>query len=64
MRDEQRRRRAFEAKPEGPGTPNPFHTTPGAAMDEMSTEPKDGKQFTPLFTLYKRGFSAQNINGS
>nr|CRH05552.1 protein of unknown function [Candidatus Magnetococcus massalia] len=39
MRDEQRRRRAFEAKPEGPGTPNPFHTTPGAAMDEMSTEP-------------------------
>nr|CRH06739.1 Protein of unknown function [Candidatus Magnetococcus massalia] len=50
MRDEQRRRRAFEAKPEGPGTPNPFHTTPGAAMDEMSTEPKTSMQIQHKIT--------------
>nr|CRH07631.1 protein of unknown function [Candidatus Magnetococcus massalia] len=52
MRDEQRRRRAFEAKPEGPGTPNPFHTTPGAAMDEMSTEPKSVRFYPPLIPLF------------
>nr|CRH06852.1 Protein of unknown function [Candidatus Magnetococcus massalia] len=51
MRDEQRRRRAFEAKPEGPGTPNPFHTTPGAAMDEMSTEPNLRSRIHPFWAI-------------